>query len=231
MDLNQRLTDEQKTELLEYLSGFVSDHRIERFRQVLPFRTRYMTILLEDIFQSHNASAVLRSCECYGIQDVHLIENRYPFDVNPEVALGAAKWITLVRHSGSGLSTRDILYHMKDQGYRIVATSPHDGAYTQYNLPLDQKFVLLFGTELTGLTSEAVSMADHLIRIPMVGFTESLNISVSAAILISSLSDRLRQSDYPWQLSGTESNDVLLDWLIASIKKADLLVEDFINRR
>lgn len=215
-------------DLTLHLSRFVTPDRIEKFRRAISLRTRYITIALEDIYQSHNASAVLRTCDCFGIQDVHIIENRNKYQVNPDVALGSSKWLDIHKYNSREDNTVHCIERMKGEGYRIVATTPHDGAYTPETLPLGQKAALLFGTELEGLTPGALRLADDHIRIPMAGLTESLNISVSAAIFLHTLTVRLRSSDVAWQLSGTDSERIMLEWLRQSISRSDAIVRAFL---
>jgi tRNA (guanosine-2'-O-)-methyltransferase len=229
MDLPEGTSHGYKQLLLSYLMSFISDNKLRKFREIISQRTRFITIVLEDIFQPHNASAVLRSCDCFGIQDIHIIENANLYEVNPDVALGASKWLTIKKYNRSHFNTPDCLSALKSSGYLIVATTPHKNDFTPENYPLDQKFALVFGTELEGLTPSVMEMADRFIRIPMVGFTESLNISVSAAILLRQLSERLRTSGMDWQLDESEQVDVLLDWAAGVIKKSELLVAGFLR--
>jgi tRNA (guanosine-2'-O-)-methyltransferase len=230
MYLVNNLTASTTKELIEYLSNCITPERFQKFLTTIGFRTRHITIALEDIYQSHNASAVLRSCECFGIQDVHIIENRNKYEVNPDVALGSSKWLNLVRYNGNQDNTRACLQSLKQKGYRLVATTPHKNDFTPETFPLDQKTALIFGTELAGLTPAALEMADDFIKIPMVGFTESLNISVSAAVFIQTLTTRLRASSIPWQLPDEEQSEILLDWLRNSVKRSDILVRDFMKK-
>jgi tRNA (guanosine-2'-O-)-methyltransferase len=230
-----KLTQEQELalnkELITFLQDFLTEERRKKFVQNLFLRTRHLTIVLEDIYQPHNASAVLRSCDCFGIQDVHIIENRNKYEVNPDVALGASKWLTMTHYNTTSDNTAGCLTSLKKQGYRLVATSPHINDFTPENLPLESKTALLFGTELAGLSETALQMADDFIKIPMFGFTESLNISVSAAIFLQTLTARLRHAKTPWQLNECEQIDVHLQWLKNSIKKSDLLIEEFIRKK
>jgi tRNA (guanosine-2'-O-)-methyltransferase len=216
-------------ELIDFLRQFVTEERYLKFGEILRFRTRHLTIVLEDIFQPHNASAVLRTCDCFGLQTVHIIENRNKYQVNPDVALGASKWLDLVKHNQQNENTADCISILKAQGYRIVATSPHQHSHTPESLPLREKTALLFGTEMTGLSSIALEMADDYITIPMVGFTESLNISVSAAIFIQTLTARLRGSDIPWEIPGEEQEGIILDWLKHSIRRSDVIIREFLS--
>jgi tRNA (guanosine-2'-O-)-methyltransferase len=218
-------------ELNEYLRQFVTEERFQKFTEIIHFRTRHITVALEDIFQSHNASAVLRTCDCFGIQDLHIIENRNKYEVNPDVALGASKWLNLIKYNSPGNNTVSCINSLKKQGYRVVATTPHKDGFIPETLPIHQKTALIFGTELAGLTPLALDMADDFIRIPMVGFTESLNISVSAAVFIQNLTNRLRSSNINWQLSDTEKDKTLLGWLRQSIKKSDSIIHNFLQSR
>lgn len=223
------LPDRQR--ILAYLLTFISENKQQKFREALRFRTRHITIVLEDLYQPHNASAVLRSCDCFGIQDVHIIENKNNFEVNPDVALGSAKWLTIQKYNQDQNNTPDCLKKLKDQGYQIVAATPHLKNETPESFPLDKRFALLFGTELHGLSPDALQLADHCIRIPMVGFTESLNISVSAAILLYTLTRRLHLSETNWKLTTEEETDTLISWASAMIKKPDLIIRSFIDNR
>ncbi len=87
----KKLTPEQKDELINYISGFVTDDKRKRIDQILERCTRYLTVVLEDIYQIHNASAVVRSCECFGVQALHVIEERNVFRINPDITVGASK--------------------------------------------------------------------------------------------------------------------------------------------
>jgi tRNA (guanosine-2'-O-)-methyltransferase len=221
---------ELQEKLVAHFSGFMTDRRNELFRNIASQRTRYITVVLEDIFQSHNASAVLRSCECFGIQDVHLIENRYTYELNPDIALGSWKWLTLNRHSDNPDNTISCLNKLKSEGYRIVATTPHELDTTPQKLDLAiGKVALVFGTELEGLSDNALSIADEFLKIPMVGFTESLNISVSAALLIHHLTEKLRNSTIKWQMEENEVTALLLQWMRNSIKMSKSIEKKFIQ--
>ena len=201
------------TAMLQFLSQFVTDERRQRFDEVLDFRTRHLTVVLEDIFQPHNASAVLSSCDLRGIQDVHIVENNYQYDVNPDVVLGSTKWLNLYHYNEKEFNTPTAFERLRDQGYKMVATCPHRNDFTPDTLPLDQPIALVFGTEKLGLSDYAVENADMHVRIPMFGFTESYNISVSAALLMYTITNRLHASTViDWHLSEDEKNQLRLEW-------------------
>lgn len=210
-----------KRKLLAYLEGFITENKKELFGQIIRNRTRHITIALEDIYQSQNASAVLRSCDCFGIQDVHIIENRYEYSINPDVALGSSKWLNLIKYNENEDNTLDCFRSLRDKGYRIVATTPHRDDTMLDELDLTEKTAFVFGTELEGLSDTAIENADAFVKIPMYGFTESFNISVSAAILLHHLTEKLRASDIPWELSEEEMLDTQILWAKSVVKHSD----------
>ena len=219
-----------RQDIVDYLSGFVTPERIETMDRVISNRTRYITVALEDIYQSHNASAVLRTCECFGIQDIHIIENKNRYTINPDVALGATKWLNLVKYNREDYNSLEAIESLKKAGYRIVATSLSDKATPLEKFDLEKgKAALFFGTELTGLTIQMLNQADEHLRIPIFGFTESFNISVSSAIIIHNLIQNLRKSDISWQLSQQELIRLKYTWLMNSVRRADLLEKRFLD--
>ncbi len=222
-----------RAELIEYLSAFVTPERWNLFEKVLENRTRYLTIALEDIYQPQNASAVLRSCDCFGVQNVHVIENRNKFDVDREVAMGASKWLNIYKYNKSEQNSIEAIHNLREQGYRIVATTPHEGDINLEDFDLVKgKAALVFGTELTGITEEVKQEADEFVKIPMYGFTESYNISVSAALCLHHLTHQLRfHTDVDWQLKEAEKQEVMLEWLRRTIKSSDMLEERFLKSK
>ena len=223
--------DSVSLRLIDYLSGFVTPERLETFCNALDNRTRYITVVLEDLYQPHNASAVLRTCDCFGIQDVHIIENRNTYSINPDVALGSYKWLTLNKYNRTQSNTLDAYHTLRSAGYRIIATSPHRDEKILDNFDLKKgKSALVFGTELEGLSEIAIREADEYLRIPMFGFTESFNISVAAAIILYQLTTQLRGSGIPWQLTREEKTNLKLAWLKKSIRKSDILIREFLEK-
>ncbi len=221
--MNSDLSPDNKRKLLDHLLGFASDNKNNLFEKIIQYRTRYITVVLEDIYQSHNASAVLRTCDCFGIQDVHIIENNNKFEINPDVALGSTKWLNLFKYNNGETNTLHAFRRLKTQGYRIVATTPYKNDCNLEELSLDSKIALVFGTELNGLSEEAIKYADEFVKIPMYGFTESFNISVSAAIILHYLTEKLRASDQHWKLNEEEIIDVKLNWVKNVVKSSDMI--------
>jgi len=197
-------------------------------KKVLSDRTRYITVVLENIYQPHNASAVLRSCDCFGVHEVHIIENSYAYEVNPQVALGSVQWLNLHRYNTAENNSASCINDLKQDGYRIVAATPHAEALPIHDFDVKKgKFALLFGTEREGLSTEALSLADDFIRIPMYGFTESLNISVSVSLCLFHFTGRIRKENTRWQLNEEEKLDVHLHWLRNTVRNSTLLEHKF----
>ena len=199
---------------LEFLENILTENRKERFLNVLKNRTNHFTIVVEDVFQMHNTSAVMRSCEVFGIQELNVIEQRYGKSIDKEIAMGAQKWVDINAFD----SISGCVDSLKAKGYQIIATTPHENDFLMDDFDISKPSALFFGTERDGLSEEILQKADGFLKIPMVGFTESLNISVSAAIIIQNLMHRLRNSDINWQLSEEEILKKRLQWARSSIK-------------
>jgi tRNA (guanosine-2'-O-)-methyltransferase len=228
--MNEALAYSQKCEMYKFLCEFITGNRVERFNDVSDKRTRHITVVLEDIYQPHNTSAVLRSCDCFGIQDVHIIENKNEYTVNPDIALGSSNWLTLYKYNETENNTLNCINKLKQNGYSIIASSPHlDDSYLE-EFDIHQRSAILFGTEKDGLSDIALQHADKFVKIPMYGFTESFNISVSVALTLYALSQKLRNSNLAWQLNEEEILDLKIEWAKISIKKSELIVEQFMQR-
>lgn len=215
-------TPEWYDERTDYMSGFLTGERIQTLRRTLAMRTRYMTILTENTFHPQNASALVRHCEAFGVQDLHTVETMCRFDPSVNIVRGTDKWIDIIRHD----STEEAIASLKASGYRIVATTPHRESCTPETFDVEKgRFCLVFGTEHAGVSPQIISAADEFLRIPMCGMVESLNVSASAAILIYMLSQRMRLSDVAWRLSETERSEVMFRWVMSSVRDARRILE------
>ena len=225
-------TAEIDCELRAYLASFLSDHKRELLPRLLLNRTRHMSVVIEDIYQTHNASACLRSCDCFGVQDVHVIENRNTFTENRNVALVASQWLTVHRYSDREDATSECLNALRESGHRIVMTSPHGTDCDLETYDLRQPTALVFGNEKDGASDTVRRMADHVMRIPMFGFSESFNISVAVAVCLHHLVWRMRQLQVDWQLTLREREVLLMDWVrCASGKRREALEKKFTENR
>lgn len=209
-------------EAIKFLSQFLTDRRKDLIEDVLSKRTRHVTVVLEDVFKAQNASAVLRTCECQGIQDIHIIENNHKYDVNPDVVKGATKWLSINKYlKNDGVNNTPVCFsHLKAKGYKVVAVDPR-GKKEIEDLPIDEPLAIVFGTEYYGLSDLARQEADDLVAIPMFGFTQSYNLSVSAALCLQSLTSRLRGSSVSWEIPTNESNLLKLEWYKGQVRDAD----------
>ncbi|HET8866238.1 MAG TPA: RNA methyltransferase [Gracilimonas sp.] len=221
----------KRSSLIEHLREFATEERWQKLVEVAELRTRHVTVVVEDIYQSHNASAVLRSCDGFGIQDVYIIENKNDFDASSQVTIGADQWLTLHRYKKPGTNNTEACFNtLKAKGYKIIATSPHEKDANLNDLSISDKTALVFGSEIDGISDRAKELADGFLKIPMTGFSESFNISVSAAICLYNITRRLRDSDITWKLTEEEQEELKLEWLKRSIKAGDQLERAFLNR-
>lgn len=214
-------------EYLAYLEDFLTEARKEKFLKILSQRTNHFTVAMEDVYQMHNTSAVMRSCEVFGVQQLNVVEEKYGKRIDKEIAMGAQKWVDINRFDSVG----DCLASLKESGYKIIATTPHENDCLMDDFDISQKSALFFGTERDGLSKEVLDNADGFLKIPMAGFTESLNISVSAAIVLQNLTSRLRKSEVKWQLSDAEILEKRLDWARHSIKDIKRIEERYFSEK
>lgn len=214
--------------ITNHLGKFITDHKKNLVEEVLSHRTRHVTLVLEDIYQSQNASAVFRTAECFGIQDIHLIENLNKYTLSRGVLKGANKWLSLIHHNSSNDNTASCFQQLKESGYRILATTPN-ATHSISDVDVSEKVALILGNELHGLSDYAKQHADIQVKIPMYGFTESLNLSVSAAIGVSELVTKLRKSKINWQLSQAEQNELKLSWYRRLVRNSEIIEKRFLN--
>lgn len=220
---------------IERLACKITPERFAKMRRVVENRTRKIVVVLEDIFQPHNSSAVLRNCDAFGVQEVVFIENKYMQRVNRSVDMGTGKWLTVNRFTSSeavvpknGIphsqavsdvaneNTLKALDSLKARGYSLVASTLQQGVGSIDDIPVDRPIALMLGTELTGLSQVAHSQADFLFSMPMLGFAQSFNLSVFSALCLENLSKRMRKLDDSWKLSDSEKDKLLLEWLSLS---------------
>lgn len=222
-------SEDFKKSLVGFMSAMITSQRWDLFKKVSESRTRYLTVVVENLYQSHNVSAVLRSCECFGVQDIHIIENENPYEVNDEISMGSHKWLNINRYNALENNMVQCLTGLKESGYRIIATVPRPDAGSIFNFDVNSgKFALLYGTEKDGLSTEALEMADECVYIPMYGFTESFNISVSAALSLFHLTQEVRNK-VDWQLTEIELIELQLDWLRKSIREPARIEKRFLK--
>lgn len=209
--------------LMHHLESYLTERRRERFINVLSQRTKHFTVAIEDVYQLHNTSAVIRSCDVFGIQELQVIEEQNSKRIDREIAMGAQKWVDVHRYE-TGNACIDA---MRAKGYRIIATTPHEDNCDLESFQIGQPACFFFGRETIGLSENILDQADEFLKIPMVGFTESLNVSVSAAIILQRLTYRLKQSDVNWQLTDDEIHEKRIDWCKKTIKSIDSVLSRY----
>ncbi len=206
---------------IDYLAEFMLPERFATLQRVIAERTRWMAVCMENTFHPQNASALVRHCDAFGVQDIHTVETLCKFRPNVDIVRGTDRWVTFHHHKSTGEAITDL----RSRGYRIVATTPHRGDCRPEDFDVAAgKFALVFGTEHAGISDEIIAAADEFIRIPMCGFVESLNVSASAAIILYILSEKLRASCVSWRLSPEERDEELLLWMRRSVKDADKIL-------
>ena len=216
--------------LVQYLKTFVVEKRRELFEEKIRQRTKHITVVLENIFQGRNISASIRSADCFGIQDVHIIENDNIFNDDSEVSMGAEKWITITRHNQQKHNSIDTIKELKAEGYQIIATTPHNTDCNLFDIDVrKQKVALIFGSEVRGCSDQTLALADKRMKIPMYGFTESFNISVSVSLCLQHLTYKLRKADSDWKMTKNQQDKVMLQWLRNSIKASTQIEEEYLN--
>jgi tRNA (guanosine-2'-O-)-methyltransferase len=215
------------SKLNKYLEEFVTENRKDTFKNVLEDRTRHFTVILEDLYQKHNTSAITRSCDIFGIQDLHVIENKYKTYVSNQVGKGSQKWLTFHRYNQKEHNTQDCIDAIKAKGYQIIATTPHENSNFVADFDVLKKSAFVFGVEKEGVSKMMLDQADGHLKIPMYGFTESLNVSVAAAIVLQDITARLRKTQIDWRLDPIEKQAIYSQWLQKSIKSIGKILQHY----
>lgn len=224
------MNDPRNHLLTQYLANYITNHKKEFVTQVLDQRTRHVTVVLEEIYQSQNASAVIRTCECMGLQDIHLIENEVKYAINRRVLKGSYKWVDIIKYrTRQTTGTEQCFFDLKQRGYTILVTDPSPDGKSIYDVAIDKKLAIVMGNELHGTSAYALAHADEKVHIPMYGFTESLNISVSAALCLQAILPRLRQSDVAWQLTDAEKDAIRLQWYRSMVRRVEIIEREFLR--
>ncbi len=216
--------------VLEEFYAIISESKQEMYERISKDRTNHITVVLENIYQEHNASAVLRTCDCFGIQELHAIEKNNQYKVQRDIALGAGRWVDLYNYDQGENPTIDCINKLKLKGYKIVATTPHEKEITIQQLDISQPIALVFGTERKGISQEIIDSADAFVKIPMYGFTESFNISVSVALALNTLRDRLEKSDLNWKLNEEDQTQLKIKWCKKILRSGNDMEKEFRRR-
>lgn len=214
--------------ILGKLEGFLTENKQELFERVLAKRTKHITIAIEDVYHQHNAGALVRTADCFGIQDVHVMENSYNNRVTNSISRGADKWVDMHVYTREENNTLNCINEIKKQGYQIVATSPHADDFDLADFDITKKSALFFGAEKVGISDIVRENADTFVKIPIVGFTESFNVSVAAAIMLYDITNRMYNSNISWQLTEEEKVDIKLQWTLQTIPRGQEVMDNFL---
>ena len=217
------MNDQTIKNKIDILEPFTSKHKKEKIKQVLANRTNFITILLEDILQPHNASAVLRSADCFGVQNVHVVEDKHSFKPITTIDRGSSSWLTLHKYK----KAENAIDALKKQNYKIIATTPDPSAVSLPSFGVHDKLCLVFGTEWTGISDYVKEHADGFLTIPMFGFTESFNISVSVSIILFDLVNKLHNTNLDWRLTNTERMALKLEWYKKIVKASEQILNRY----
>jgi tRNA (guanosine-2'-O-)-methyltransferase len=212
---------------LDILNPILTEERKMRFEEILEQRTKYITMVLEDVYQSRNTSAVMRSADGFGIQDIHMIETYNRWAKNLSVSKGSSSWLTVHRYLDAENPHEECLSTLRSSGYRIVATSPQEGGYTPDTLPLDKPIAIIMGTEFTGVSDKLLSQVDDYVAIPMSGFAESFNVSVASAILMNRLTERVKSSGDWVGLTEDEKQYLRLQWAYRTVRDSGAILKRY----
>ena len=224
------LSVEDKKKYYSFLCDIITAERKQTLERVIGLRTSHFIPVIENIHKAQNASAVLRTCDCLGLQEVRIVENNNKFSVTDDISLGANKWLNIRKYNSADNNTERCFNDLRAEGYKIIATMPHDNDIDLQDIDITQKAAVVFGSEVDGISQEAIANADCFMKIPMFGFTESFNISVSAAITLHHLTDKLRNSDIDWHLTEEQRLNTLIQWALQSITARDKIEKELLSR-
>ena len=186
--------------------------RIQKVKRILSLRQPDLRVVLEEVTNTHNASAVVRTCDAAGILYLDIISSAgEPFPVNEAISTRAEKWL----HFSNFSSTEECLTHLKKNGFKIASTYLGDESIPYTAIDYAQPLALVFGNESEGISEEARSMADFVIKIPMIGMAQSLNLSVSVGIILyEAMKQRMEKDFYKEKrLTPREFESFMKTWL------------------
>ncbi len=220
------MNSEQRSKLIKKLSSVINKERVERLQQVLDQRTCYLTVVLDDLYLAQNSSAIIRTSECIGIQTTHIIQDRNEHKTNRDVVKGSSKWIDINLYENES-GRIECIKNIKRQGHKIAAMTLNENSIPLEELPIKEKLALCFGSEDTGLHQEIEQVADYKVQIPIAGFTQSYNVSVSAGISLYYLMNKIKDTNQNWQLTKEEKEKQLIEWLSKSTPTGKILLDKY----
>ena len=203
------------------LEPFMLEGRSERLREVAAYRTRGLTVLLDGVHDPHNLSAVVRSCDAFGLLDLHVIESQARFRVRSKISQGCEKWLDIHRHAGP----ENAIDTLRASGHELWVADASKDSIPVDQVPFQKRLALVFGNEHRGASAKLREAANGTFHIPMHGFSESFNISVAAAITLAiAARQRERLLGRHGDLSPEEQKALVWNWQKRSVKHAKLIL-------
>lgn len=181
--------------------------RFQRMQEVLGRRLGHVRCAAESLYHRHNVSAVLRTCESLGMQHVHLVGEE--FQATRGASRGAERWLSLHRHA----TAEQAIEAIRQAGFALWVADLADDAVAPETVPLDRPLCLWVGAELEGVSEVAREAADGVLTVPMRGFTQSLNVSVAAALALRPVAERVRALGEAALLAPSEREAILRAWV------------------
>jgi len=218
------MTLDQKKALYQRFCSVLTPERQQKFEQVWNQRNTCLHLVLENIYQSLNASAIVRTADAMGVQYLHVLEDEHPWEMNRKISKGAMDWMDIQRSK----DPREMMLSLKSKGFELVVTDFSPNAIDIEDYQPKRPVALVMGTELTGISDVARELADVSVVIPMSGFSQSLNVSVATGIAISQLSRKTKHLKTTFPPTDEERLDALNLWSKNAIYWSDQIIRDFL---
>jgi tRNA (guanosine-2'-O-)-methyltransferase len=211
IDYKRYLNDEG---FLKYLEGMMPESKMQKIAQVLPYRTRHVVTVIENVLDSNNTNAILRTSEALGIQEAHLVYGNIKYIPQKSVSKGAHLWMDTFKYGEEHCNNAlECIRGLKNRGYQLAVTSP-DGKCATEDLDICKPIAVCFGQESKGISEVFINCADITIRLPQHGFTNSYNVAVAAGMVLMPIMKELRKSNIAWQLSHDEQKAIYHRWIL-----------------
>lgn len=225
--LMENLSYAQKLDLLRRFEEVLTPERRQRFEDVWHQRNSCLRLVLENIYQPLNASAIVRTSDALGVHHLHIVEDEHPWTINRKISKGALDWLDIENSK----SIEKTLLSLKSKGFEIAVTDFTAESISIYDYRPERPVAVLMGTELTGISETARKMADVSLVIPMKGFTQSLNVSVAAGIVLSQLSPHTRALNSTFPYSEEDKLDAMLLWSRNAIYWSKTIIKEFVQEQ
>ena len=222
-----KLKQEERERLFEFLSDRLTPHKRQLFEDKVQKRTNHIAVCTENLRENHNASALLRTADGFGVNRVFALEAQHPFDIQPPISKRAEKWLSITQYDDGEDRQEKMIADIKAKGYELWAAMPAQDAVSLYDMPLEKPVCLVFGNEVHGITPELEKACDGRFTIPMKGYVESFNVSVSLGICLGVLDYRLKNQEH--NLSESEQLQLKIKWAMETLPGGASIVEHYLS--